>query len=418
MAFPTDIPPAGTAITTQTLSEAGHTALHNDDRDNIRALSQKIGTGSATPDTNQVLVGNGTGTSTWSTSLSGLTLGVANYIDFDEIAEPSNPAASDLRLWAESNGGFGQLHFKNSNGLDYQLGRDNIHTVRNNSGVTISKGEWVYISGSTGQFPEVTKARANSMTTMPAAGMAVADISDSSFGQIMTEGDIQGIDTSAFNAGDILYVSTATAGASTTTEPTGTNIDQRVGVVVTSNPANGVIAVLVGDAINPGQTATLTNKSIDGDNNTITNIPIYNQTHSIASMDKFANQTITSEATVASWDAETSSSDDVTLNTTTGKATINTAGTYRVHYSVTAIVSSGTARSSMIIRPYLGNAATLYARHNSYIYLRQASYAGSASREFYYTFSASDEFYITAERDTGTDTIAVDNCVISLERIT
>lgn len=71
MAFPTDIPPAGTAITTQTLSEAGHTALHNDDRDNIRAIAQKVGTGASTPTASTWMKGTGVGTSSWSSIAKG-----------------------------------------------------------------------------------------------------------------------------------------------------------------------------------------------------------------------------------------------------------------------------------------------------------------------------------------------------------
>lgn len=192
------------------------------------------------------------------------------YTDFTEIADPSNPTSNILRLSAQDNGGFGQLHFKNSNGLDYQLARDNIHTVRNNTGSTITKGSVVYINGSTGVFPTIALADNDSPSTMPAAGIVVADITTASFGQMMTLGDVQNIDTSAFSDGDILYVS-STAGALTTTKPTGTSIQQRVGVVVKGASAGaGIIAVLIGGEFDPADTATFTNKSIDLTNNTLT----------------------------------------------------------------------------------------------------------------------------------------------------
>lgn len=63
--FPGSLPPAGTASSTATLAAAGHTALHNNDRDEIRALATKLGTGSATASSGTVLRGNGAGTSTW-----------------------------------------------------------------------------------------------------------------------------------------------------------------------------------------------------------------------------------------------------------------------------------------------------------------------------------------------------------------
>lgn len=63
--FPGSIPPAGSAVSTNTLAAAGHTALHNTSYDEIRALATKVGTGSSTPTSGTVLRGNGTGTSLW-----------------------------------------------------------------------------------------------------------------------------------------------------------------------------------------------------------------------------------------------------------------------------------------------------------------------------------------------------------------
>lgn len=203
-----------------------------------------------------------------------VNMDVEGYADFTEIVEPTDPASTVLRLWAESNGGFGQLHFKNSNGLDYQLGRDSILTVRNVTGATLTQGTWVYISGSNGSFPTVAKAQANSASTMPAMGVVVADISNNSFGQVQTAGDAT-LDTSSFVDGDVLYIDPSTAGAVTTTEPTGTNIDQRVGIVIKGGSVGaGSVQVLIGSSVNPASTTTFTNKTIDANNNTISNLAL------------------------------------------------------------------------------------------------------------------------------------------------
>ena len=78
MSFPANLPDAGASNTTDTLASAGHTALHNTDRDNIRALAQKVGIGSSAPSNNMVLVGNGAGTSAWTNSISNLSLDTPN----------------------------------------------------------------------------------------------------------------------------------------------------------------------------------------------------------------------------------------------------------------------------------------------------------------------------------------------------
>jgi hypothetical protein len=63
--YPGALPVAGTAVSTDTLAAAGHTSLHNTDRDEIRAIATKLGTGAATPTSGVVLRGNGVGTSAW-----------------------------------------------------------------------------------------------------------------------------------------------------------------------------------------------------------------------------------------------------------------------------------------------------------------------------------------------------------------
>lgn len=194
-------------------------------------------------------------------TFDGTRFGLTGYMDFADMTAPASPSASTSRLWSETLSGFSQLHFKGSNGIDYEIGRDLIHTVSNTTGATIPKGSWVYISGSTGTVPNVALAQANSLNTAPVAGIVVADIANNAFGQMMTEGDVQSINTSAFSAGDILYLSSTVAGGVTTTIPTGTDIYQRVGVVVRANAGNGIIAVLISGEVDPGLEQTFSRKT-------------------------------------------------------------------------------------------------------------------------------------------------------------
>lgn len=77
MAFPGALPPAGTASASATLAASGHTALHNNDRDEIRAIATKIGTGSSTPVANTVLRGTASGVSAFGqVALAGEVSGV------------------------------------------------------------------------------------------------------------------------------------------------------------------------------------------------------------------------------------------------------------------------------------------------------------------------------------------------------
>lgn len=163
-------------------------------------------------------------------------LGLNQRLDLTETSPPADPDANHIALWAEDEAGFSVIHYKDASGIEYQLAQNMTIVVRNSSGSTISKGQLVYFSGSTGQRPQISLAKADSSSTMPSVGLVVADISNNSFGVIMTQGTIDGIDLSSFSDGDTLFVSADTAGAFTATEPTHPNLHQEIGTVI--NAAN------------------------------------------------------------------------------------------------------------------------------------------------------------------------------------
>lgn len=113
--------------------------------------------------------------------------------------------------------------------------------VRNASGVTLPKGTPVYISGATGNMPNIDSARADNAAMMPARGMVQADIANGSNGHIVVAGGIQKLNTTSFSVGDELYIG-ATGGV-TITKPTGTNLIQKIGEVTRINASNGEIEI-------------------------------------------------------------------------------------------------------------------------------------------------------------------------------
>ena len=99
--------------------------------------------------------------------------------------------------------------------------------------VALSKGDVVYISGVSGGVPTVAKAQANSASTMPAFGVCYAAASLNAEVQIVSFGNLEGINTGTCSVGDTLFVSETTAGAITKTAPTGeANLIQNIGKVV------------------------------------------------------------------------------------------------------------------------------------------------------------------------------------------
>jgi hypothetical protein len=125
----------------------------------------------------------------------------------------------------------------------------------NRSGGTISKGQVVYISGISGNTPEIGLARANSSSTMPGFGLAQADINDDATGEIATFGSLTGLDVAdfgetaiTFGLGDTVYISSAESGKLTNVPPTGeSNSIQNIGKIERATPTTNM-TIKVGGA--------------------------------------------------------------------------------------------------------------------------------------------------------------------------
>ena len=115
--------------------------------------------------------------------------------------------------------------------------------VTNNSGASITKGSPVYISGydAVSGKTEITKSQASDITTFPIAGLAQSAIGNGSDGVIVLSGVFNGIDTSSFTAGDMLYV--GASGGLTATQPISATTNSGVIGVVSKSNVNGTILV-------------------------------------------------------------------------------------------------------------------------------------------------------------------------------
>ena len=146
-------------------------------------------------------------------------LNLTGYISSTEIAEPSAPASTHSLLYTVTDSGFTVWQMMGSTGESYRLCQDNYRIARNTTAAIITKGQVVYFSGSTGNKPNVSLARANSDTTMPAVGIATASVAVNAYGRFMIAGRLAGLDTSAFSEGNPVYVSSTVAGGLTATSP-------------------------------------------------------------------------------------------------------------------------------------------------------------------------------------------------------
>jgi len=128
-------------------------------------------------------------------------------------------------------------------------------TAKNSTGSTLEKGSVVYVSGINGNTPEVSLARANSSSTMPAFGLVEADIENTADGTVTTFGSLTGLDVAdygetgiTFSLGDTVYVSSSEAGKLTNVAPTGsTNLIQNIGKIERATPTTNM-TIKVGGA--------------------------------------------------------------------------------------------------------------------------------------------------------------------------
>jgi len=108
----------------------------------------------------------------------------------------------------------------------------------------LTKGQVVAITGISGFDTVVDLADADSVGFRPAFGLVWANAAINEPVEIVTFGNLAGLNTSGFSEGDTLYVST-TAGGLTATPPTGESADiQNIGRVIRSQSQNGIIKVI------------------------------------------------------------------------------------------------------------------------------------------------------------------------------
>jgi len=132
--------------------------------------------------------------------------------------------------------------------------------AKNESGATLLKGKVVAIIGVNGSETTVDLADADNASARPAFGLVYADANNNAAVEVVTLGELAGLNTSAFSEGDTLYVST-TAGDVTTTPPTSEAADiQNIGRVIRSHASAGIIRV--GGAGRANQTPNLDSAKI------------------------------------------------------------------------------------------------------------------------------------------------------------
>ncbi len=127
--------------------------------------------------------------------------------------------------------------------------------VINKTGSTITKGSIVYLksTSASGTHPEILLADADTeATSSKTLGATYEDILNDAVGYVVTSGEVDNLDTTAYNIGDKLWLS-QTAGQVTTTPPTQPAHTVFIGTVTRSQNTNGRVLYAIQNGYELGE---------------------------------------------------------------------------------------------------------------------------------------------------------------------
>lgn len=126
-----------------------------------------------------------------------------------------------------------------------QIGQEERVLVHNNTGSTLTDGQVVYVTGSTGELPSVALAsNSGESTSSVTFGIVTESISNGADGFITTSGIVHGLNTNALTEGAALWLG-STAGTFTQTKPTAPAHSVLIGYVIKKAGGNGSIFVKI-----------------------------------------------------------------------------------------------------------------------------------------------------------------------------
>ena len=121
------------------------------------------------------------------------------------------------------------------------VGQETQVKVINNTGSTIAIGSPVYITGtSSGQtYPNIALAKADVASTAAVIGLTNTAIANGAIGYVTSNGLVEGINTSSYTVGQVLYLSPYSAGQLMNTVPP-TGLIVQVGLVSYVNASGSI----------------------------------------------------------------------------------------------------------------------------------------------------------------------------------
>lgn len=168
---------------------------------------------------------------------------VADYIDTNTLSP--TPIGKPGRAYWDDGAGSLVVGLKGGN-VTYIDGQQEYAYCYNDSGVALTKGQVVYISGAQGNRVAVKLAQADSdANSAHTIGFVAESIAAGAEGWVHSAGPIYKLNTLGYTAGDTVYLSPTTPGAWTTTRPTAPNHTVILGFIERVHASVGSIYVKV-----------------------------------------------------------------------------------------------------------------------------------------------------------------------------
>lgn len=167
-------------------------------------------------------------------------VGMNGLVSLDTAQFSLTPTVSPAEGRLRWNSDDGTLELGMSGGnVNLQIGQESLIRVKNTSGSLIANGKVVYITGGSGSQATISLADVDSLATAIAIGMTTEDIANGHFGYVTTMGLVRDVNTVAYPAGTILWLTDN--GDYSDTRPTPPRFNVVVGQVIRRHATEGVI---------------------------------------------------------------------------------------------------------------------------------------------------------------------------------
>lgn len=289
------------------------------------------------------------------------------YIRFSPTPSPDPATFTNVPVGTVWWDGGTTLNAQMTANVTQKVGESQFFYVKASSSIT--KGQLAMFTGAVGASGVITVAPSSGVTDgQYLVGVAAEDIALNAFGLVQNFGVLKGINTNAFNEGDVLYYDPTTPGGLTNVLPTAPNVKATIAAVINKSVGNGQIII----RMSTGSVLGGTDSNVQFGTLASGNVIIYNAAAGYwqnAFLTAGTGISITNGAgavTISSTASGTVTSVNVSGGTTgltfsggpiTSSGTITMAGTLAAANGGTGVTSLGTGVATWLQTPSSANLA-------------------------------------------------------------